>query len=97
MKSNQDCGAKEKVGLDGYTITKRSNHTRPNGANTLKVTFDFREVGFARDTLVRVRDLFAQEDLGIFTQQYSVAVPLHGAQMLRLEYEPKYRTNHTEL
>ena len=65
--------------------------------NGLNATFNFRAVGFARDTLVRVRDLFAQVDLGVFTEQYTVEVPLHGAQMLHLAYEPKYRTNHTEL
>lgn len=50
-----------------------------------------------RATLVRVRDLFAHADLGVFTEQYTAEVPLHGAQMLRLAYEPKYRSNHSEL
>jgi hypothetical protein len=55
--------------------------------------FDFREVGFAPDTHVRVRDMFASTDLGVFTGGYETAsaIPLHGVQMLRLAYEPKYR------
>ena len=100
LKSNHDCGITAKQGLDGYTITNRNNHSMPrhhSDSTGLNVTFSFRAVGFARDTLVRVRDLFAHVDLGVFTEQYTVEVPLHGAQMLHLAYEPKYRSNHSEL
>ena len=57
-----------------------------------KAGFDFRDVGFAPDTRVRVRDLFAQKDLGVFTGSFSSGegIPPHGVQMLRLAYEPKY-------
>ena len=102
LKSNHDCGITAKRGLDGYTIaTSRNNHSVPrnhsDSAAGLNVTFHFRAVGFAPDTLVRVRDLFAHVDLGVFTEQYTVEVPLHGAQMLHLAYEPKFHGSHTEL
>ena len=81
--------------------TPRTNHSVPrnhsDSAGGLNVTFHFRAVGFAPDTLVRVRDLFAHVDLGVFTEQYTVEVPLHGAQMLHLAYEPKFHGSHTEL
>ena len=97
MKANNDCGRTAKKGVDGYTISRRAGHSppRPSMEGALNISFSFRDVGFARDTMVRVRDLFAQRDLGVFTEEYtSVGVPVHGAHMLRLEYEPKY---HAEL
>lgn len=99
LKANADCGSKHQAGVDGYTIVGRAGKPVPPSGpgatgGALNISFDFRAVGFAPDTLVRVRDLFAQRDLGVFTAQYtSPAVPLHGAHMLRLEYEPRYHTD----
>jgi hypothetical protein len=89
MKANSDCSLMQSNGTDGYVITRQGPQPAHDGLN---ITFDFRDVGFAPDTLVRVRDLFVQKDLGVFTGGFTgVAVPEHGVQMLRLEYEPKYK------
>jgi alpha-galactosidase len=70
----------------------RGTGTANNADRGMSVSFEFRDVGFAPDTLVRVRDLFEQKDLGVFTGSFSAeGIPLHGVTMLRLEYEPKYR------
>eukprot|EP01050_Picozoa_sp_SAG11_P015119 SAG11_NODE_1929_length_4049_cov_7.874430_2_plen_64_part_00 len=53
--------------------TTQNNHSEPRNhsdSTGLNVTFHFRAVGFAPDTLVRVRDLFAPVDLGVFTVQW---------------------------
>jgi hypothetical protein len=61
----------------------------------LNISFDFTSVGFAPDTLVRVRDLYESKDLGVFTGSFTTAaaVPAHGVLMLKLTYEPKYRAD----
>ena len=64
----------------------------------IEMGFDFSEVGFGSDTLVRVRDLFKGRDLGVFSGRFSTAevaggsggVEPHGVLMLRLSYEPQY-------
>ena len=88
-KQGSACGFAMNSAFDGYQKRK----TPPMAG--LRISFDFRDVGFAPDTLVRVRDLIKGEDVGVFSGSFesSVAVPPHGALMLKLTYEPEYQTD----
>jgi hypothetical protein len=52
-----------------------------NSRQTLRITFKDVQLGGA----VKVRNLWAKTDLGIYKDYYEVRVPPHGATMLRLE------------
>lgn len=56
------------------------------------VTVDLREVGFAPDTHVHIRDVFELSSVGWVTGSYTIGagVPSHGAVVLRLSFVPKY-------
>lgn len=87
MKANTDCGITVRQDFDGYNKTRQGAQPSPG----LNISFSFGDVGFSLDTLVRVRDLFAQKDLGVFQGDYHALVPSHGVHMIKLTYEPKYK------
>jgi alpha-galactosidase len=97
LSSGLQCWKKELLGgavavacVNMYGDTK--NLDAKSQTNDMDVRFEFRDVGFAPDTLVRVRDLFEQKDLGVFSGSFTTtSIPLHGVQMLRLDYESKYK------
>lgn len=58
------------------------------------VTIDLRDVGFAPDTHVQVRDVFAKSSHGWVTGSFPISggIPSHGAALYRLSFVPKYST-----
>jgi hypothetical protein len=85
LKSNGDCGSTINAAYDGYSKTKQADLSR-------NVSLHFTDVGFSPYTRVKVRDLFAHQDLGVFVGSFSstASVPLHGVLMLKLTFEPMY-------
>merc|ERR1712190_548591 len=61
-------------------------------ATVASMGFAFDQVGFAPDTIVAVRDVFTQTNLGTFTGEYTstTGVESHGVHLLRLSFVPKY-------
>jgi alpha-galactosidase len=54
--------------------------------SALPMTARFAAIGVSGQA--RVRDLWAQKDLGVFTDQFTVTVPRHGAEMFRVTEIP---------
>lgn len=65
---------------DRYVALFNAQDTRPNS-----VSVELRALGF--DGKARARDLWSQEDLGVFTDTFSRALPAHGAGLYRLKPE----------
>lgn len=60
-----------------------------NGTGTAStMTIRFADIDLS--TKARVRDLWAQEDLGEFTESYTTTVPAYGTAMLRIEGEASF-------
>ena len=59
-----------------------------NSTTSLNITCTMTLVGFAKDTRVRVRDVFAHSNVGVHVGTYTGnAVPLHGVNLLRFSVE----------
>jgi len=93
-KQGGACGFTRNNAFDGYQKLEPPPPTAAAPPPGLRIGFDFSDVGFAPDTLVRVRDLIKGEDAGVFSGRFepSAAVPPHGTLMLKLTYEPMYKT-----
>ena len=63
-------------------LSTRRGGPAPAPAPPIEMGFDFSEVGFGSDTLVRVRDLFNGRDLGVFSGSFSTA-EVHGGREWR--------------
>jgi hypothetical protein len=50
--------------------------------NNFTITFD--AIGYSSITHALVRDVYAKQDLGVFTGSISLPVPLHGCRALRV-------------
>jgi hypothetical protein len=52
------------------------------------------DLGFAFNTQVSVRDIFARADVGLFTSTFTTKapIPLHGVLWLRVAYSAQYST-----
>lgn len=59
-------------------------HTHADQYSYYNVTLDFGMIGYNATTTAVVRDLFAQADVGTFTGNATIAVPLHGVRALRV-------------
>ena len=96
-KQGGACGIKLNSAFDGYEkLPPPATATvAAPVASGLRIGFDFRDVGFAPDTRVRVRDLIKGEDLGVFAGRFepAAAVRPHGVLMLKLTYEPEYNAD----
>jgi len=77
-KTNTDCGFVSNPNYVGYY---KPSFQPPTGPANITVMFN--EVGFSGS--VKVRDIWAQKDLGVFTGSYTaINVPFHGTAFLRL-------------
>jgi alpha-galactosidase len=54
--------------------------------NARDITVDFEDIGLSGEVLVR--DLWAKEDKGEFTDSYTMSVPPHGTAMLKINNKP---------
>lgn len=77
-KLNTDCGFVSDNAYAGYA---KPNFVPP-AATSAKITVRFADVGLSGP--VKVRDIWANEDLGVFQLSYSAIVPFHGTAFLKL-------------
>lgn len=59
-------------------------------SNTANVTVNFSDIGLSGT--VTIRDLWAKKELGAFTGSYTMQVPSHGTNMLKISSQPTTRS-----
>jgi hypothetical protein len=81
FKKNDDCGWKLTAGYSSLVKTKQGPPQPPPKGT--KITADFKLIGWS-GTTAKVRDLWAQKNIGTATNSISAMVEPHGLALLRL-------------
>ena len=65
-------------------VVQFNRHTAGTQYPVSNITVTWKQLGFASDVEATVRDLHAEKDLGTFTEEFTGAVDIHDARMLRI-------------
>ena len=91
--------ANNNSGFDSYHLVHVAPQPTAVAALAAGYTFSLSDVGFAFNTRVAVRDVFAKAELGVHVGTYATtrSIPLHGVLLLWLSYSPQYPPHRGEL